>query len=248
MKRLISILLLLVATSGFAQEPTAVKGKIFEVHNRDPHDIVSAIKLLGSRVGDMSVNTEMKTITVRDLPENLASIEDAIKRLDQPIAAAPDIEFKISVLIGSKTPLSGGGIPEDLEPVVKQLQATLRYAHYGLMTSNVQRAKPGAGDVTGSGIVDSVLLGKTTAPDRPMIYSYRLNRLTAGTAAERPAIEVGIFQFSMRFPVNIGDKGIQYQNVGFETPVSIRQNEKVVIGTTTMGDKALIVVVNATVK
>jgi hypothetical protein len=29
--------------------------------------------------------------------------------------------------------------------------------------------------------------------------------------------------------------------------VSIRQNEKVVIGTTTMGDKALIVVVTATV-
>jgi hypothetical protein len=56
------------------------------------------------------------------------------------------------------------------------------------------------------------------------------------------------FDFSMRIPVNVGgDKPVQYQNVGFDRPVSVRQNEKVVIGTTTMGDKALIVVVTATV-
>jgi hypothetical protein len=45
--------------------------------------------------------------------------------------------------------------------------------------------------------------------------------------------------------VNAG--GTQTQHVGFNTPVSIHQNEKVVIGTATMGDKALIVVVTATV-
>ena len=52
----------------------------------------------------------------------------------------------------------------------------------------------------------------------------------------------------MRVPINVGGATpIQYQSLGFETPVSIHQNEKVVIGTTTMGDKALIVVVTATV-
>jgi len=52
----------------------------------------------------------------------------------------------------------------------------------------------------------------------------------------------------MRVPISVGGtQPTQYQSVGFETPVSIHQNEKVVIGTTTMGDKALIVVVTATV-
>ena len=52
----------------------------------------------------------------------------------------------------------------------------------------------------------------------------------------------------MRVPITVGGTiGTQYQPVGFETQVSIHQNEKVVIGTTTMGDKALIVVVTATV-
>ena len=47
-------------------------------------------------------------------------------------------------------------------------------------------------------------------------------------------------------PIAVKTGEIQYQNVGFETPVSLRDKEKVVIGTTTMGDKALIVVVTAT--
>ena len=46
----------------------------------------------------------------------------------------------------------------------------------------------------------------------------------------------------MKVPLDVGDGKVQYQSVGFETPVSIRQGEKVVIGTTTMRDKALIVV------
>ena len=53
----------------------------------------------------------------------------------------------------------------------------------------------------------------------------------------------------MKVPVEMGNgSGSQYQDVGFDTPVNLRQNEKVVIGTTTMGDKALIVVVTAKVE
>ena len=46
--------------------------------------------------------------------------------------------------------------------------------------------------------------------------------------------------------VDVGGS-VQYQAVGFETPVSLKQGEKVVIGTTTMNDKALVVVVTAKV-
>jgi len=52
------------------------------------------------------------------------------------------------------------------------------------------------------------------------------------------------FVFSLRVPLSIGS-GIQYQNVGFETPLSLREGEKVVVGTTAMGDKGLVVVVSA---
>jgi hypothetical protein len=259
MKRFIVIIAaLLISTSVLAQEKKAddyntvreLRSKVFEVHNRDARQIASSVKLLGSgSVGaDLSVNNDMHTITVRDFPENVAAIESAITRLDHAIAETPDIEMKISVLIGSKTPLAGApSVPDDLAPVIKQLESTLRYAHYGLMTATVQRTKPGNG-MEGSGVAEPTLLGMTVKEGQPVMYTYRLRGITT-TNGERPSIDIEGFDFSMRIPINVGGAAqpVQYQNVGFETPVSIRQNEKVVIGTTTMGDKALIVVVTATV-
>ena len=68
------------------------------------------------------------------------------------------------------------------------------------------------------------------------------------TVRERSTVAIDNFNFLMRVPLDIGNGSIQYQSVGFETPVAVREGEKVVIGTTTMRDKALIVVVTATVK
>src|SRR5213592_1440919 len=133
MKRII-VAILLAATAAFAQEKKAepeynsvreFRNKVFEIHNRDPRVVAQSVKLLGSgfKGADLSVSTELKTITVRDFPENIAAIEEAIKRLDHAAAPTPDIEFKISVLIASKSPLKDmASIPDDLEPIVKQLQ------------------------------------------------------------------------------------------------------------------------------
>ena len=52
----------------------------------------------------------------------------------------------------------------------------------------------------------------------------------------------------MRMPFRMNASEVEYRNIGFETPVSIRQNEKVVIGNAVMGDRALIVVLTATVE
>jgi len=261
MKRItIIVAALFIAAAALAQEKAPepadeyntireFRSKVFEVHNRDAREVAASVKLLGSgfKGSAISVNNDLHTITVLDFPENVAAMEGAIARLDQPIANAPDIEMKISVLIGSKTALPGAAnVPEELAPVVKQLESTLRYAHYGLMTASVQRTKPGNG-LNGSGVAEATLLGMTVREGQPVLYSYRLRRITAA-GGEKPSIDVDNFEFSMRVPIAVGGtNGMQYQSVGFETPVSIHQNEKVVIGTTTMGDKALIVVVTATV-
>jgi len=251
MKRII-VMLLLVASAAFAQEKKEpefnttreFRNKVFEIRYRDPRVVAGSVKLLGSgfKGADLSVSSELKTITVRDFPENIAAIEEAIKRLDQAGPRVPDIEFKISVLIGSKSALAAAGVPDELAPVVKQLQSTLRYAHYGLMTTAVQRTKPGDG-VRGSGVAEPTLLGMTPNQERPVFYDYHLSRVTTNEAN----VDIERFAFNMRVPIVVKGTEVQYQNVGFETPVSVHQNEKVVIGTTTMGDKALIVVVTAAV-
>lgn len=265
MKRLlITMALALFAASVAAQETEAkteaqavapteaqarqFRSKIIEIHYRDPRLIASALKLLlsGARSSDLAINDELKTITVRDFPENIATIEEAIKRLDRPAAPAQDIELKMSVLIGSNTPLEPAAtMPEDLASVVKQLRATLRYTHYALLTTIVARTKPGNG-LDGSGAVDSLLLGTSQQKGDMITYNYQLSRIAVSSTADVPSIGIESFAFNARVPITVGG-GTQRENVGFHTPVSIREKEKVVIGTATAGDKALIVVVSATV-
>src|ERR1044072_6029227 len=64
------------------------KSKIFEVKYREPSSIANVLRNLGSgfKGASISANNEFRTLTVRDFPENLASIEEAIKRLDTPAA------------------------------------------------------------------------------------------------------------------------------------------------------------------
>jgi hypothetical protein len=254
MKRiLLAIALILAALPNFAQEkaPETVnvhlRSKFFEVHNRDPHDIANAIRLLGSGAtgAAVDVNSQLRTITVRDFPENLATIEEAIKRLDVPAAASTDASLRLWIVIGSKTPIANAQpLPEDLEPVIKELRSTLQYSHYVLMAVNVNRVSRGI-EAQNSGIAEATALGMTPREGQPVVYSYVMRQPVIVTSSDRAAVSSTGFRFSMRFPIDTGKNGIQYQDVGFETPVTVRDKEKVVIGTTTMGDKALIVIVTA---
>ncbi|HEX9160331.1 MAG TPA: secretin N-terminal domain-containing protein [Thermoanaerobaculia bacterium] len=232
-------------TEDDANENRSFKNRIFEVQNRNPNDLASAIKLLGSgfKGAGISINPQLHTITVRDFPENIAAIEEALKRLDKP-ESSPTVVLNLAVLIGSKTPLPNApAIPDELAAVIKQLQSTLRYSHYGVLTATMHHARLGA-SIENSGVAEPALVGMTAKEGNPVFYSYRLQQISAGDKT----LNVERFSFEMRIPLQVGDKGVQYQNVGFNTPLSIRQNEKVVVGTTTMGDKALIVVLTATIE
>src|SRR5258706_14182626 len=60
-----------------------LKSRVFEVKNRSPRDLRGTVALLGSGAfgARMECNDELQTITVRDYPENLATIADALTRL-----------------------------------------------------------------------------------------------------------------------------------------------------------------------
>jgi type II/III secretion system protein len=257
MKRLIiAIALLLAAVPSFAQEAKdkepeynttrEFRTRVFQVQNRSAEDIASAVRLLGSgfKGSGLSINRELRTITIRDFPENVATVEEAIKRLDVPAAATTDALMRIWIVIGSKSPIANAQpLPEDLEPVIKELRSTLSYPHYALMAATVNRVARGVG-VENSGIAEATALGLTAHEEKPVVYSYRMLQPSIRTSVDRQALTTENFRFSMRYPIDTG-KGIQYQDVGFEAPVSVRDKEKVVLGTTTMGEKALIVVVTA---
>jgi len=118
-------LALILVTAAFAQQPTTTapaatdnyvteknfKSKVFEVKYREPNSLASVLNRLtsGFKGAAISSSSEFRSITVRDFPENLATIEEAIKRLDTPAAPRPNIELHMHALIASNT--GGAGTP-----------------------------------------------------------------------------------------------------------------------------------------
>lgn len=254
------ILFLLIAFAGVStanaqdSKPTpspsearsALRSKLIEVKHRDPKTLLDVLRLLGSPAGVISANQEFRTITVRDFPENIVIIEDAIRRLDTPEPVHPDLELRVHVLIGSNTSSGQEELPADLRDVVKQLQETLRYKSYGVMASAVHRTKEGSQGVSNKGVAESKLFS-INSQGNPIFYDYSMAPISLETSASTPGIiQIGTFRFGMRVPVNVGAQ-TSYEPTGFSTPVTVRAGEKVVVGTTTLGDKGLVIVLMANV-
>ncbi|MEK6302687.1 MAG: hypothetical protein AABO41_18400 [Acidobacteriota bacterium] len=227
-------------------EEKGFKGRVFEIKYRDPIGLLGVIRPLGSgfKGANFSVDREFKTLTVRDFPENIAAIEEALKRLDIAEGPRPAIEFSVHVLIATSSPGEAEDYPAELGDVVKQLKAALKYKSYTMMTSAIHRTKEGAG-VENSGVAESKLFAAVPTAPSPIFYDYQLGGISIETGSGSPVVQTD-FRFNMRVPLNLGTS-VQYQNIGFRSPVSLRQGERVVVGSTTMGDKGLVVVVSTKV-
>jgi hypothetical protein len=224
---------------------TGFKNRVIEVRNRTPSDLLPVLKLLtsGFKGAQVSASNEFKTIIVRDFPENIAAIEDAVKRLDVAEAARPDIELRMHVLIASNSDSTNTQYPADLKDVVAQLQSTLAYKNYYLLTTIVQRTKesrePNATYIEGSGTAD------LSVPERSEKLSYGYNfGAWSLTLSQLPSgvigVQLGHFSFNLAGSSAGGNAHIQ-------SDVSMREGEKVVVGTAGLRDRALILVMTAKV-
>ena len=224
------------------------KGKIFEIKNREPRDLVQILQPLGSgfKGAEMKANGEYKTITVRDFPENIATIEEAIKRLDVPLPpkpqqpprpAPPDIEVFAYILIASNGESASATYPPALADVIKQLQVTLNYKSYQVLASIVQRTRNENGSIQASGTAD--------LPDKSLTGEYQLqigNVNPENNRADSPQIVLGGLQFSMRGYSEVGGHANVVGDTRISTKLSVRDGEKVVVGTASLRDRAVILV------
>jgi hypothetical protein len=214
---------------------TGFKNRIFEVKHRDPQSLVYVLRPLGSgfKGATMSASPEYRTISERDYPENLATIEEAIKRLDVPEAPRSDIEMHLHVLVASPT---GGTaeLPQEIRNAVTQLQATLTYKGFALLTPIVQRTREGDWNTEGHG-------EGGTPPSGPRYnYSYSIRSVTRSIDAEgAPHVQLNGFTFVLAG--TMGEARVQ-------SNLSLKDGEQVVVGTASLnGNNALVLVLSAKV-
>ena len=249
------VLVLIFIPASFAQEPTPatqnnpnrnpaerdLKSKIFEVKYRDAGRLAEVLRGLGSRVASVSANSEFKTITVRDYPENLVIMEEALKRLDTPVAPRPNIELHMHVLIASNTSGntsdSTAQVPAELRDVLIQLRETLSYRKYELATSVVQRLTTEMSrGVAGKGTLE-ISSESPNAPSILMPYSYDISSVSLKqNATGEPTVQINDFRFGA-----VTDK----DRAEVETALNLRDGEKVVVGTATLRNRALVIVLTA---
>ena len=217
------------------------KGKVFDVKHRDPRTLIQALSALGSgfKGATLSYSNEFKTITVRDFPENIAAIEEALKRLDTPQPAQSDIELRMNVLLASNVEGVTAQVPADISDVVKQLQATLNYKSYSNVATILQRVKNGSMFINGRGTaeVSAQILGT----QQPFMagYGYDIRSIIfTPDATGAQVAQLENVSFHLEGPGPVGNAQIQ-------TSLSVRGGEKVVVGTATMGNKGLILVLSA---
>ncbi|HSE15502.1 MAG TPA: hypothetical protein VLB46_00530 [Pyrinomonadaceae bacterium] len=211
-----------------------LKSKVFEVKYRDPNSLLNAVYNLGSGVrgSTMSASTEFRTLTVRDFPENLAIVEEALKRLDVPAAPRPNIELHMHVLVASNSGAAATDVPAELKDVLTELRGTLTYKTYELAASIVQRLTETPRGLQGSGTAELPATGPG-APTSAMPYEYSLQNVSlVQNPTGAASVQIANFSFVAR----------EKESAKVQTALNLRDGEKVVVGTATIRSRALVIV------
>lgn len=227
------------------RESDGQTSRVFEIKHRSPEAMLPVLRPLGSNIAVFTTSREFKTITVRDYEENLRQIEQAIRRLDVPEAVGRTVELRFYVLIASNSEAATGnqstGYPAELGQAVKQLQTTLNYKNYSLVSSLIQRAKEG-GRSSGSGSFLYVAANaQNVANTVSANFRYETGAidLRAASAGSATVVHLQRFNFEAITP--------REGNPSVSTELDIREGEQVVVGTATFGDRALVLVLSARV-
>jgi len=213
------------------------RSAVFEVKHREASDLAAVLRPLGSgfRGATVSANNEFRTVSVRDFPENVAAMGEAVKRLDVPEPVKADVDLHIFVLVASQGEGGAGAYPEELAPAIAVLRKTMPYRRYELAAIFTQRVRDGSRNAGGEGTAEIADLGPK-GDKRVLQAEYRMARLSIDPNATPPLIRLEDFGLAL---VGGGRAKVR-------TDVSLRSGEKVVVGTSTMQDKGLVVVLSAT--
>lgn len=148
-------------------------------------------------------------------------------------------DVQLYLLIGSNSEGERSQLPTELRAVAKGLQASLPYTNYRVVATFLNRVKDGS-SLEVSGVGNSLLPTTTTASQNtPLFYNFSLQpvKLVADSVVGE-VVQVERLKFGMRVPTVVGTPGqgggfpqVNYESVGLNTSVSMREATPVVIGT-----------------
>jgi hypothetical protein len=177
----------------------------------------------------------LHVLSVRAPQELMASIEDAVKRMDVPQPGPKSVELTVSVLVASDQDESLRPISTSVKPVVDQLKGVLTYKQFYLLDTLLSTTLDGHGISLNGGFRG--LEPPYNGQPRDTNYNFNAN-LVVLTDGSAPTVRLS----NLRLGLSLGGGGVTIQ-----TDVDVPQGKQVVVGKTTSGDRAYILVVSAKV-
>jgi hypothetical protein len=167
-----------------------------------------------------------------------------------------NLDTQLHLIIASHQDTDDAKLPAALDPVLKQLRASLPFKNYRLAATLVNRVRNDGRlslQWAGGPLVGSAAATAAT----PGFNEFKVNAIKLVTdTGGRSIVRMEGFRFGARIPIQTGTAiasnapsvpVINYENTGLNTDISMREGEAVIVGTMNVGPsgEAIIVVVSA---
>ena len=167
-----------------------------------------------------------------------------------------NLDTQLYLLVATNQEVDDAKLPAALEPVVKQLRASLPFKNYRLAATLLNRVKNNSRlnlKWIGGPLVPSGAVSAST----PSFNEFKVNnvKLLRDVGSQR-IVRMEGFGFGVRIPIitasTVASNGpmapiINYESTGLNTDISMREGEPVVVGTLNIGPSgdAIILVMSA---
>ena len=168
-----------------------------------------------------------------------------------------NLDTQLFLIVGTNQEVADAKIPTALDPVLKQLRATLPFRNYKLAATLINRVK-NEGRLDLSWIGGPLAMNiPTSSVQMPSFSQFKIRqvKLMRGSDGQQ-VVQMDGFNFGARVPIQVSGAiaangaiapTINYESTGVATDISMREGKPVIVGTLNVGPSgdAIILVVAA---
>jgi hypothetical protein len=168
-----------------------------------------------------------------------------------------NLDTHLYLIVGTNQDVGESKLPATLDPIIKQLRATLPFKNYRLAATLLNRVK-NDGRLDLSWIGGPIASAAGAAPtNTPSFSQFKVRQVRLVRNADgQPTVQMAGFNFGARIPIQVSGAiaangavapNFNYESTGLATDISMREAEPVIVGTLNVGPSgdAIILVVSA---
>ena len=168
-----------------------------------------------------------------------------------------NLDTQLYLIVATNQTVDDSKLPTSLDPVVKQLRATLPFKNYRLAATLINRVKnEGRLDLSwiGGPLASPLSSGPAMTPS---FSQFKVRHVKLAKDRDgHTVVQMAGFNFGARIPIQTSgaiaangaiSPSFNYENTGLATDISMRESEPVIVGTLNVGPSgdAIILVVSA---